>query len=676
MMNFSRINLRVFSILFFIQSLYLSKSEIHWANKVISYSSQLGSKQYSALQAIGEPNVLPNFGLSPCSWTPRNIRRKEEEFIHLGFSKPIRVKTIIANLNNSPNCISKIYFFDTAKNKYLVFQKNINKYPKDKGILFKLIIDKTSYEVSSILIYFRTEMLTDFLQVDAVGISENDETSFEIKINEIQISQSEFKKPTNLGPKVNSPYRELAPIVTADGHKLFFTREGHPSNFGQMKRQDIWYAELNDNGEFENPIIMPPPINNENHNFAFGISIDGTRILLGNVYKEDGSMEKGISISSFNVQEWEYPKKVEIEDFENFNEKTSIFLAPNSKILILSIEGSDSYGGLDLYVSFLKDNGEWSKPKNLGPMINTADDDTSPFLAYDGETLYFSSGGYPGYGSLDIFVSHRLDSTWSNWSKPVNLGQFINSTSWDAYFTIPASGDYAYFVSTNDSYGNEDIFKVFLPKLLQPKPVVLISGRVLNKKNNKPLEATIQYETLPNGRIIGIARSNPLNGEYRIVLPGGFKYGFLAKADSFMSINENIDIRNDLRYQEVSKDLYLVPIEVGESIRLNNIFFEYNDYKLLPDSYSELNRLVKLMKDNPTLVVEISGHTDSIGSSYYNINLSLKRAQEVASYLIANGIDKNRLLIRGFGEKFPIQSNETEDGRKMNRRVEFRILKR
>ncbi|MFN3270570.1 MAG: OmpA family protein, partial [Candidatus Kapaibacteriota bacterium] len=173
-----------------------------------------------------------------------------------------------------------------------------------------------------------------------------------------------------------------------------------------------------------------------------------------------------------------------------------------------------------------------------------------------------------------------------------------------------------------------------------------------------------------------IAESNPVTGEYKIVLPGGSHYGFLAQADSFLSVNENIDIRLDLRYQEIRRDLYLVPIEVGESIRLNNIFFDYKDYQLREESFPELKRLVKLMKERPELIVEISGHTDSIGSDAYNLNLSRLRAKSVADYLISNGIDPNRLQIRGYGSKFPVESNETEEGRQMNRRVEFKILKK
>ncbi|MEJ5286455.1 MAG: hypothetical protein CH6_2219 [Candidatus Kapaibacterium sp.] len=670
-----KINFTIIALLLFIL-LNKSFAEIQWASYVVGYSSELGVKQYSIEQALGEPSVLPDFGFTPCAWTPRYVRSKTVEYIHLGFSNPQQVRTIIVNLNNSPDCIYQIYLYDENNKKYLAYNKQFFEIKGAKGVLFKEVIEKTNYKVKSIQIFFKTNTLNDFLQVDAVGISSEDERSYTVKINEISIPPIEMSKPINLGPNVNSQYIELLPIVTPDGKRLYFTREGHPGNFGPQKKQDIWYSDIDSLGNCSPATILPKPINNEHHNFAFGTTPDGLSLIVGNVYNPDGSMRKGVSIARFNGYDWDFPQEIVVRDLENFNEKTAYFLALNGRILILSLEARDSYGGLDLYVSFRLDDGTFSKPMNLGPDVNTADDDTSPFLAYDDETLYFSSAGYPGYGSLDIFMTRRLDSTWRKWSKPVNLGKIVNTDSWDAYFTIPASGDYAYFVSTKNSYGREDIFKIFLPKALRPKPVVIVSGKVLNKKTNQPLYAKIQYETLSDGKVIGIAESNPVTGEYKIVLPGGSHYGFLAQADSFLSVNENIDIRLDLRYQEIRRDLYLVPIEVGESIRLNNIFFDYKDYQLREESFPELKRLVKLMKERPELIVEISGHTDSIGSDAYNLNLSRLRAKSVADYLISNGIDPNRLQIRGYGSKFPVESNETEEGRQMNRRVEFKILKK
>lgn len=664
----------IFILLFFLS--FSANSQIQWASSVLGYSSELGIIQYSIEQALGEPSVKPNFGFSPCAWTPRYLKSKDGEFIHLGFSKPQPVKTIVINLNNSDNCIKEIYLFDEKDKKYLVYLNKNFVISSRKGLLFKHLIERTSFKVKSIKIFFRTDYLTEFLQVDAVGISEFDESKYEVQINEVFIPPYEMHPAENLGHNINSEYQELAPIITPDGKRLYFTRHGHPANFGSSKKQDIWYSDIDSNGQFTPPYILPPPINNEMHNFAFVTTPDGRSLILGNVYLPDGSLKKGVSIAKYNGKDWDFPQEIVIEGLNNINERTAYFLAFNGKVMLLSFEDENSYGGMDLYVSFLQENGKFSKPLNLGPFINTADDETSPFLAYDDETLFFASAGYPGYGGLDIFMSRRLDSTWQKWSKPINLGKLVNSEGWDAYFTIPASGEYAYFVSTKNSYVKEDIFRVLLPKSLAPKSVVIVSGKVLNKKNNQPLRAKIQYETLPEGKIIGITESNPVTGEYKIVIPGGAKYGFLAQADSFLSINENIDIRTDLRYQEIQRDLFLVPVEVGESIRLNNIFFEYNYYKLLDESFAELNRIVKFLKEHPNIEVEISGHTDSVGSHVYNLNLSRLRAESVANYLISNGIAPKRLKVIGYGEQFPVATNETEEGRQLNRRVEFKIIKR
>ena len=272
-----------------------------------------------------------------------------------------------------------------------------------------------------------------------------------------------------------------------------------------------------------------------------------------------------------------------------------------------------------------------------------------------------------------MFVSRRLDSTWTNSSEPVNLGPQLNTSGWDAYYTIPASGEYAYFVSTTNSYGQEDIFRVKLPESLKPKPVVLISGRVLDANNN-PVDAKIIYETLPNGKEAGIARSDPKTGEYKIALPAGAKYGFLAEAQGFIAINENLDLQNIKYYREITRDLHLVPIEQGQTIRINNIFFEFGKYELLEDSYAELNRIVGFLKDNPNISIQINGHTDNVGIPKSNLILSKKRAEAVEDYLISKGINNTRLNVKGYGQTKPIEKNNTEEGRSRTRRVEFVIL--
>ena len=212
------------------------------------------------------------------------------------------------------------------------------------------------------------------------------------------------------------------------------------------------------------------PINNEAHNFAISLSPDGNTLLVGNKYNLDGTMGKGVSISNFKGTNWEYPKPINLND-NIIGRNVTYSLASNRKVLLMSAERDDSHGKEDIYVFFRINDSTWSDPVNLGVQINTASSEIAPYLAADMTTLYFSTDGRPGYGNTDLFISRRLDESWTNWSEPLNLGPKFNTSGWDAYFTIPASGDYAYYVSTNNSIGKEDIFKIKLPDALKPKIV-------------------------------------------------------------------------------------------------------------------------------------------------------------------------------------------------------------
>jgi outer membrane protein OmpA-like peptidoglycan-associated protein len=342
--------------------------------------------------------------------------------------------------------------------------------------------------------------------------------------------------------------------------------------------------------------------------------------------------------------------------------------------MLLTLDRKDSYGQRDVYVSFQRNDGSWSEPKNLGPVVNSYDDETSPFLAADGVSLYYSTEGFPGYGSQDIFVSRRLDDTWEHWSPPQNLGPEINSDDWDAYYTIPASGEYAYVVSAQNSIGATDIFEIKLAETAKPKPVVLVKGRVFNSKTKQPLESQISYSDLSTNKEAGVARSDAKDGSYQIVLPLEKIYSFVGAKSGFYPISDTVNVKDVKSYQEITRDLYLSPIEVKQAIRLNNIFFDFDKTELLSESSAELDRLVALLKQQPAMRIELRGHTDNKGADAYNQKLSDGRATAVLEYLAGKGIDRNRMVAKGYGKTVPIASNDTEAGRAQNRRVEFMIL--
>lgn len=394
-----------------------------------------------------------------------------------------------------------------------------------------------------------------------------------------------------------------------------------------------------------------------------------------NTYNEDGT-QKGAGVSKSNRTKtgWSMPVNQEIDKYYNTNRYAEMNMSTNQKILLFAIEREDTHGERDLYVSFLKPDGLWTEPKNMGPDINTFTDEGAPFLGADDKTLYFSSAGWPGYGNQDIFLTKRLDDTWTKWSMPLNMGPTINSTEWDSYYTISASSDYA-IVASNNAVTGSDLYSVYLPASAKPESVIIINGKVLNAKTQQPVEAEISYEILSGNREGGNARSNPLTGEYKIVLNYGNNYGFHAKAKGFISVNENMQLTETGQYQEIEKNLFLVPLSVGETIKLNNVFFVQSKPMLKAESYPELDRLADIMQENPTLVIELNGHTDNQGNKKLNQELSEKRVVAVMNYLLTKGVAKNRMTGKGFGGSKPIMPNDTEENRQKNRRVEFKIVK-
>ncbi|MFY9310581.1 MAG: OmpA family protein [Bacteroidia bacterium] len=484
----------------------------------------------------------------------------------------------------------------------------------------------------------------------------------------------------NAGPQVNSQYDELAPYITPDGKKLFFVRVNHPQNtLMPEKTQDIWYCKLENNGTWGTAKHLGPPFNKTWYNSVFYQSADGnTRIIRGD-FKKGSFKGSGFSSTHLLKDGWSEPEGINVKKYERMSNGKSagICIGSDNKTMLFYLSEEDEKNcNYNLYVSFFQKDNTWSAPEPLGADINTAYYEMAPFLAADNITLYFSSDRPGGYGSNDIYMSRRLDDSWKKWSAPVNLGPSVNSSEWDAYYTIPASGNYAYMVSGKNSLGGTDIVKIKLAEEVKPKPVVLITGKVLDAKTKQPVSADIKYHYLPEGKEAGIANSNVSNGEYQIILPYGHTYGYRAEAPGYYAVSENLDLSDLKEYKEMVQDLYLVPIQTGEVIRLNNIFFNTGKWELKNESFIELNRVAELLKNNPTMQIAIAGHTDNVGADDINMQLSANRAKAVVDYLISQGITAERLSSEGFGKNKPVATNDTEEGKRENRRVEFTIIKK
>jgi outer membrane protein OmpA-like peptidoglycan-associated protein len=513
-----------------------------------------------------------------------------------------------------------------------------------------------------------------------VGIEIN--KRMKVAVDRITVRQQ--REPINLVPDmpanlvkdpmvtINSPYDEVAPRMSPDGKTLYVVRKHHPDNLND--KDDVWMSEFQ-NGAWSEMRNVGKPINNEGPNMVVSVSPDNNSLLLMNTYNADGTpLDAGVSRTARTANGWGLPVNQTIENYYNDNQYSEICMSANQKVLVFTIERSDTHGERDLYVSFLKADRTWTEPKNMGTDVNTFADEGAPYLAPDDKTLYFSSSGWPGYGNKDIFISRRLDDTWTKWSKPQNMGPTINSTHWDSYYTTSASGDYA-IVSSTHAETRADLYTVRLPASAMPDAVIIVLGKVLNANTNQPIEADISYEILSQGGEAGVARSNPTTGEYKIVLNYGSTYGLHAKAKGYISVNENMELAHTGTYQEIEKNLFLVPLTVGQTIKLNNVFFVQSKPGLKQESLPELDRLVTIMKENPTMVIELAGHTDNQGDKKLNLELSQKRVWAVIDYLSTKGISRNRMTGKGYGGTKPIIPNDSDIHRQQNRRVEFKIVK-
>lgn len=501
------------------------------------------------------------------------------------------------------------------------------------------------------------------------------------------ITANTVVKIENVGPNINSDLSELRPTISADGNLLFFICENHPANtkYNTIRNsQDIWYAERDTiTGKWQEAIHMHYPLNTYFYNAVFWISPDNNRILIRNAFVDGDYAGNGVSLSYRKKNgNWSAPEMLRIKNYEKYDRgrQNGASMAQDGQTLLLYMTPEKGGYDNDIFVCFLQPDGTWSEPKSLGKKINLSKyDEMTPYIAADGTTLYFSSNRPGGQGDNDIWMSKRLDSTWTKWSDPVNLGDPINTPDWDAFFTMDAGGEYAY-MSTGTSpngFGASDIVRVKLLEREKPAPVLLVSGNVYNKKTGKPLSASLLYETLPDGTVAGNGISAPGDGSFKMVLPYDKNYSIRATADHFFAISENLNLDSLVKtgYREIHKDLYLVPIEVGQVVRLNNVFFDFDKWNLRPESFVELDRVVKLLNENPAIVIEMSAHTDSRGSDDYNFKLSDNRARSVMEYILSKGIAPERISSKGYGESVPVVPNDTDENRQLNRRVEFKIVK-
>jgi outer membrane protein OmpA-like peptidoglycan-associated protein len=530
------------------------------------------------------------------------------------------------------------------------------------------------------------------------------------KMEECRVGQRLSERPErvfidNLGPTINSPFAEYSPAISTDEETIFFTSRKQNSTGGKKVEydngyfEDIYYSDKV-NGKWRAARQLSKTVNTELHDATAGLSPDGSKLF---IFRNSGSDGGDLYESNLAGEDWEEPQHLN-KNINTAAHESCVSLSYDGKKLFFISDKTSGFGDRDMYFCELNAKGEWGPARNLGPEINTKYAEDAVFMHPDGVTLYFSSKGHNTMGGYDIFKTSFVNGKWKT---PENLGYPINGPDDDVFFVVGGSGNRAYFASAKQGgFGDKDLYRItFLGPEKEPllntqdqliaaiaKPVnnlkienavdlklaklTLLKGKVHDSKNNDALEAAIDLIDNDKNTIVATFKSNSSTGKYLVTLPSGKNYGISVKREGYLFHSENFNLPENADFQEFDLDVALKKIEIGSTIVLRNIFFDSDKSALKPESANELERLIKLLKDNPNLKIELASHTDSDGSEEYNLKLSDSRSASVVDYIIAKGISSQRLVAKGYGESKPIAENETTMGKQKNRRTEFKILEK
>ena len=483
-------------------------------------------------------------------------------------------------------------------------------------------------------------------------------------------------KPVSLGDSVNSTYDEYWPSLSADEHTLVITRRLPVSHLvapASTEQEDFYVSNLKD-GHWSLARDMGSPLNTDRNEGAQSLSSDGMVMFFTACDRPDGEGMCDIYVSVKRLDKWDVPFNLGPPVNTRYSEKQPS-ISPDGHALYFVSDRPGGKGGYDIYVSKLNEDGQWGTPVNLGDSINTVDNEQSPFIAMDNQTLYFSSQGWPGLGGYDLFVSRKKpDSTWST---PVNLGYPINTAGDEIGLIVNAEGNRAYFASNREGSKQLDIFSFDLYRDAQPIPVSYMKGMVYDSETGAKLAARFELIDLASGKLVSQAVSNNVTGTFLVTIPAEKDYALNVSKEGYLFYSDHFELKgiHDAQHPFL-KDVPLKPIQLGESVVLRNIFFETDSYRLKDESLVELNKLLEFLSQNPTVKIEIGGYTDYVGSDQYNQKLSENRAGEVKSFLVTHGVASERIIAKGYGKSKPVAGNDTEEGRAQNRRTEFRIISR
>lgn len=493
---------------------------------------------------------------------------------------------------------------------------------------------------------------------------------------------------------VNSAYDEQNPILDAESGILYFTRSKHPGNVaGRNDDGDIWFS-IREGTSWSVP-KNARGLNNSAWNGIIGITKEGDLLLYGHYDQGKPSKTQGIALATVTDGVLGRPQNIEIPYFKNISKVFGGSISENDEVLLLSMESYNTRGTEDIYVCFKNDEG-WSEPRNLGSTINTRFQEFNPSISKSLDTLYFSSNGNGGKGSADVFMSVRQDESWTNWSEPQALegvntsGKEVGFRKYSGFSLFTSTlnsdgfGDIKFYLDNdNDSAFNElgvkdstklvSLTEVDREEVTTNPSFFTLYGNVIDQKSGESIKAKVLITADNDGFRRSVATDQP-GQRYSLSIPSAGQYIIKVDAPNYIAYQERLEVFSS-ELKVLKKDFTLQKIEVGARVNLENVLFEQSKPVIIPSSYEELNLVVSLLRENPTMKIRLEGHTDNRGDAKQNVKLSKERVNAVKEYLIKRGVSKRRVSGKGYGGSKPIADNSKADTRKLNRRVEFIILK-
>jgi outer membrane protein OmpA-like peptidoglycan-associated protein len=507
----------------------------------------------------------------------------------------------------------------------------------------------------------------------------------------IALPNYKFGQPEKLNVNTDQ-YHEILPVLFPDEKTLVFSVREHPENSGGNKdRVDVWFATKDSASSYatgwSKPLRQGQFFNNSDFNFVSSIAGDATHLILGNTYKEDGDMSPGPSVTYWNSKSWDFPKKVNVEEFENTDPQYNFNLSRDGNVMIMSLKG---YGkeNRDLYVSFKKDQNTytWSKPMNLGAEINTDKDEVTAYLCQDGKTMFFSTNGRPdGLGDFDIYVTKRLDDTWQKWTKPRNIGAPVNTSASEMYFALNALENRGYW-SMGENGAQADLYVTAVRKN------VIATVVLVDQTTGQPVAGTAKYTNF-EGKEVTVQTDTTAGsyGSFQMEIEPGKSYPVSGTAPLYLEGSGTIGVPADFEGETVTQKVPLPQSDAlaralknarsglgddtgGKVLTLKNVLFDVGKYNLRPESIPVLDEAYETISSyGPDVKIRVEGHTDSDGGRAMNERLSLNRAKTVAEYLVNKGLKKDNVSYKGYAFDKPVAKNDTPANKQLNRRTEVVI---